>query len=298
MIPLLTFLLLAELGLRVYLTRHTLYDVEMSRYATEFKMPAENPRIGHVHRPGREGRLMNVEVRINADGLRDDELPRERGEARRLIFLGDSLTFGWGVEQPQTFEHLLERRLSEEVAPTEIVNFGTGNYNTTQEVQLFLEKGLAYAPDAVVVFYFINDAEPVPRRSRWWWLGYSRLMTLYWSRIEALTARFSPATGFRQYYAALYADDQPGWQEARESLLELSAVCAERRHPAPGGDPARLSPARRLPLRSRARDDPRVPGRHTASPSSIWRLALRTREIRRRSGWRETTRTPTRGGTR
>jgi lysophospholipase L1-like esterase len=227
-IPLLTFLLLAELGLRVYLRRHTLYNVEMSRYATEFKQRAENPRIGHVHRPGREGRLMNVAVRINADALRDDELPRERGEARRLVFLGDSLTFGWGVEKPQTFESLLERRLSEEVTPTEIVNFGTGNYNTTQQVQRFLETGLAYAPDAVVVFYFINDAEPVPRRSRWGWLGSSRLMTLYWSRIEALTARLSPASGFRQYYAGLYADDQAGWRETRGSLLELSEVCAER----------------------------------------------------------------------
>ena len=227
-LPLLVFLALLEIGLRLVLARHTLYDVEMSRYALELKQPSANPRIGHVHRPGAHARLMDVDVRINRDGLRDDELPRERGAARRLIFLGDSLTLGWGVELPQTFEHRLEQRLSEEVTPTEILNFGAGNYGTTQEVQLFLEKGLAFEPDAVVLFYFINDAEPVPQRSRGWWLAHSRAMTFFWSRSEALSARRSPAGGYREYYASLYADGQPGWREARASLLELRDVCAQR----------------------------------------------------------------------
>jgi lysophospholipase L1-like esterase len=220
------FLAVGELALRSGLVRRTFYDVEMARYGTEIEMPSANPRIAHVHRPGREARLMDVAVRINSDGLRDDELPRERSGARRLVFLGDSITFGWGVEKQDSFERVLERRLSEEVAPTEIVNFGTGNYNTTQAVQLFLEKGLAYAPDAVVLFYFINDAEPVPRRSAWWWLGHSRLLTLYWSRLHALALRLGSAPGWREYYAGLYRDDQPGWRETRQSLLALRDAAA------------------------------------------------------------------------
>jgi lysophospholipase L1-like esterase len=221
------FLAVGELALRAGLGG-TFYAVEMARYGTQIEMASANPRIGHVHRPGREARLMDVPVRINSDGLRDDELPRERGQARRLLFLGDSITFGWGVEKQATFEHRLERRLSEEVAPTEIVNFGTGNYNTTQAVQRFLEQGQGYAPDAVVLFYFINDAEPVPRRSRWWWLGHSRLLTLYWSRLQALAVRLRSAPGWREHYAGLYRNGQPGWREARESLLALRDACAER----------------------------------------------------------------------
>jgi len=225
-LPLLVFLALMEIGLRAVLRRHTQYDVEMSRYGLELKQPSENPRIGHVHRPGAHARLMDVDVQINSEGLRDDELPRERGAARRLVFLGDSLTFGWGVERTQTFEHRLEQRLSEALGPTEIVNFGTGNYGTTQEVQLFLEKGLAYAPDAVVLFYFINDAEPVPARSRGWWLAHSRAMTFFWSRLRTLESRGGPSGGYREYYASLYADDAPGWRDARASLLELRDVTA------------------------------------------------------------------------
>jgi lysophospholipase L1-like esterase len=220
--------MVGELALRTGLLGRAFYDVEMARYGTEIEMPSANPRIGHVHRPGTQARLMEVAVRINSDGLRDDELPLARGAARRLVFLGDSITFGWGVEKEETFEHRLERRLSEQVAPTEIVNLGTGNYNTTQAVELFLEKGLAYAPDAVVLFYFINDAEPVPTRSRWWWLGHSRLLTLYWSRVQALAVGFGRAEGWREYYAGLYRNGQPGWREARESLRALRDACASR----------------------------------------------------------------------
>lgn len=227
LIPLGIFLVLMEIGLRIYLSQHIFYDVEMSRYGQSFKLESTNPRIGHVHRPGKEGRLMNVQVSINSDGLRDREYPVERdGRSRRIIFLGDSLTFGWGVEEPDTFASVLERRLGKEM-PTEIINFGTGNYNTTQEVNLFLEKGLKYNPDAVVVFYFINDAEPLPKKSSLAFLANFRLTTFYWSRFKKLAARFSPGKTFKEYYADLYRDDQQGWIETRDSFLELARVCRE-----------------------------------------------------------------------
>jgi hypothetical protein len=95
-------------------------------------------------------------------------------------------------------------------------------------VELFLDKGLAYAPDAVVLFYFINDAEPVPQRSAWRWLGHSRLLTLYWSRLSALAVRLDSAPDWRAYYAGLYRDGQPGWRDAQAALLALRDACAER----------------------------------------------------------------------
>ena len=219
-------LVAGELLLRAYLARHTFYDVEMSRYARLLKVDAENPKIGHVHRPSREERLMDVDVRINSDGFRDDEYPLEKRDRWRIVFLGDSLTFGWGVEKDETFEALLERALQAK-RPTEIINFGAGNYNTEQEVNLFLEKGLRYRPDQVVLFYFVNDAEPTPRASRLEWLGNFRLATFYWSRVKSLWTRFDPATGFEAYYRSLYREDAPGWQRAKIALLELRDACRE-----------------------------------------------------------------------
>jgi lysophospholipase L1-like esterase len=227
LLPLVLFLLLAEAGLRFYLSRNIFYDVEMSRYARLLKVDAENPRVGHVHRPNGHARLMGVDVRTNSAGFRDDEYALARSHRRRIIFLGDSLTFGWGVEKEESFEHRLEKSL-DDVRPTEIINFAAGNYNTTQEVNLFLDRGLAYQPDQVVLFYFINDAEPAPQRSRLPWLGSVRIVTFYWSRLKAVIARFDDSAGYQAYYSALYEQDAEGWRDTRDSLLLLARTCRER----------------------------------------------------------------------
>ena len=123
---------------------------------------------------------------------------------------------------------LLEAELSK-TRPTEIINFGTGNYNTEQEVNLFLEKGLKYKPDVVVVFFFINDAEPTPEVSNWELLGHSRLVTFFWSRIKSLVSRLDENKSFHGYYAALYADHQPGWAACKEAFLLLKKTADANR---------------------------------------------------------------------
>ncbi len=215
---------LGELIIRVYLNHKTIYDLEMSRYSMSVKTDSKNPLIGHVHKPNSSDRLMNVIVNINSDGLRDGEYPVEKGAKYRMIFLGDSLTFAWGVEQVDSFENVLEQELSK-VRPTEIINFGTGNYNTEQEVNLFLEKGLKYKPDKVVLFYFINDAEITPKKSRLWFLAYSRLLSFYWSRVHSAINNMFQSQSFEDYYADLYMSDQAGWINSQKALLQLKDVC-------------------------------------------------------------------------
>lgn len=216
--------LLGELVVRGVASKLIIYDLEMSRYATTLKQQSPNPRIGHEHLPNSSATLMGVTVRTNGDGLRGRDYPHARTEARRIIFLGDSLTLGWGVEEKDTFAHLTEESLGRS-SPTEVLNFGTGNYNTDQQVQLFLKKGPAYQPDEVVLFYFINDAEPTPVMSRWGFLQHSRLVTLVWSRAQILRALFSPGRTFRSYYSGLYQDGQPGWKRTQEALATLADTC-------------------------------------------------------------------------
>ena len=222
------FFAAGEILMRLYTWKFISYDVEMTRYAMEVKKEAGNPNIGHVHRPGAEATLMGVPVEINDDGFRDKNYPLERTPARRYIFLGDSLTMGWGVRKELIFETLLENSLNQR-APTEIINFGTGNYNTVQEVNLFLAKGLKYKPDEVVLFYFINDAEPTPVVSRWEALGNSRFITFFWSRIKSLASRLDEKQSFQGYYAGLYAYDQPGWKAAQDAFVLLKKTCDENK---------------------------------------------------------------------
>jgi lysophospholipase L1-like esterase len=225
-ISLIVFFFLGELLIRIYLRYNTVYDIEMTRYALYNKVDSDNPRIGHEHKPGSSMRLMNVAVGINSDGLRDREYPAKKGDNYRIIVLGDSLTFGWGVAEQDTFSNILEENLNKSY-PTEIINFGTGNYNTEQEVNLFKEKGLKYKPDKVVLFYFINDAEATPKKSKLWFLGYSEFISFYWSRINSLMDKYSSSQSFGEYYSALYRDDQAGWKNTKSAILELKQICGK-----------------------------------------------------------------------
>ena len=220
-------LAIGEVFIRIYLHYNTAYDIEMTKYAMNLKEDSGNKLIGHVHRPNKSMELMDVLVDINSDSLRDKEYPVSKGDQYRIIFLGDSLTFGWGVKEEETFATLIEEDLNSDT-PTEVLNFGIGNYNTEQEVNLFIDKGLKYNPDKVVLFYFINDAEPTPEKSRLWFLGYSQFISFYWSRINSLINNFVPSKSFQEYYESLYEDDQQGWINARKAIIQLKEICESK----------------------------------------------------------------------
>jgi len=220
-------LAIGEVFIRIYLHYYTAYDIEMTKYAMNLKEDSGNKMIGHVHRPNKSMELMDVMVDINSDRLRDKEYPVAKGDEYRIIFLGDSLTFGWGVKEEETFATLIEEDLNSD-SPTEVLNFGIGNYNTEQEVNLFIDKGLKYNPDKVVLFYFINDAEPTPEKSGLWFLGYSQFISFYWSRINSLINNFVPSKSFQEYYESLYEDDQQGWINARKAMIQLKGICERK----------------------------------------------------------------------
>jgi hypothetical protein len=100
------------------------------------------------------------EIETNSLGLRGPELgPREPGE-RRILFLGDSFTAGFEVEQPETFTALLELRLARRLpAPVRVINAAVRGYGTDQSYLWFRERGRALRPDLVVAVFSANDFE-------------------------------------------------------------------------------------------------------------------------------------------
>lgn len=104
----------------------------------------------------------NIEYRTNSDGLRDYEYTIEKPPGtRRIIFLGDSFTFGMGVRIEDTYVKQLEDILSSSSSSGrwEVMNLGLSGFNAAQEVEFLVEKGLKYKPDIVVVVYFFNDPD-------------------------------------------------------------------------------------------------------------------------------------------
>ncbi|GEM_PF-304984 len=220
----LCFFIIAEITARVLTGFVRVYDVEMSKYALALKKDSPNRLIGHVHQPGKTARLMGVSVRINSDGFRGAEYPAVKNDAYRIILLGDSILLGWGVEEDKIFSRVLEEKMNQS-RKVEILNFGTGNYNSQQEAGLFFEKGPKYHPDEILLCYFINDAEKTPVKSKLWFLARSRFITLLWSKVCAIDGYFRHPGGFREYYAGLYRNGQEGWLCAQSSILSLRDYC-------------------------------------------------------------------------
>ena len=99
---------------------------------------------------------------INSKGLRDREFAYEKRDGiKRIIVLGDSFTFGYGVQAEETFSKVLERILNAEGGGDEtweVLNMGVGSTGTAQQYALFLKEGIKYDPDFVVLcFCQAND---------------------------------------------------------------------------------------------------------------------------------------------
>ncbi|GEM_PF-6699568 len=115
---------------------------------------------GHRLVPNFEGfGLLNVHVTINSHGFRDREHAWEKENGTiRILGLGDSFTFGWGVASEETFLKQLELLLQQRTGmPVETINAGVPGWGLNQ-YYLFLKKaGIRYAPDVVVLAYFTDD---------------------------------------------------------------------------------------------------------------------------------------------
>jgi lysophospholipase L1-like esterase len=120
----------------------------------------EDRELGWRMQPGAEGEWGGVDVRINERGLRGPRVAERRAPgSRRLLFLGDSVTFGFGIaEVERVYPALVGRFLEESLgAPVEVVNAGVGGYSPWQELAFLQREGLAYAPDLVVIGFVLND---------------------------------------------------------------------------------------------------------------------------------------------
>ncbi len=144
-------LVFLELGLRVAGLGHPYYS------APELYRPNPDPRILFEPRPNFDGFSEGTTVRTNSRGLRDREpTPAKPAGVIRVLFLGDSVTFGAGVRDDEPFPRLLESRPVG--GPTiETVNAGVVGYNTAQELARLESVGPAYQPDVVVLTFVVND---------------------------------------------------------------------------------------------------------------------------------------------
>lgn len=205
------------------------FDLEMWKYARDVKVVSPDTKIGHEHGPDREAQLMGVNVRTNARGQRDRDIPYERTPGTtRIAMVGDSLTMGWGVAFDEMFSKRIEKMYNDAGTKAEVVNLGVGNWNTVQEVQYFLTKGHQYKPDIVVLNYFVNDAEPTPvkRTEPGWLLRNCYSCVFFKGRTDTLARMFTTKQDWADFYIGLYdGGKSEGWLAAKAAMKELADYC-------------------------------------------------------------------------
>src|SRR5262245_14592431 len=90
-----------------------------------------------------------VRYSINGKGLRDDETDYAKPPGVfRIVLLGDSRTFGYGVAIEQHFSKLLEGYFDK----VEVINMGVSGYGVDQELLALRGEGLRYQPDLVIAY--------------------------------------------------------------------------------------------------------------------------------------------------
>tara|TARA_R110002072_G_scaffold228043_1_gene384854 strand:+ start:90 stop:1055 length:966 start_codon:yes stop_codon:yes gene_type:complete len=155
-----------------------------------------DPELGYRFRRDYRAIAFGVPLATNSRGFRGPEWSQAPARARRVLLVGDSNAFGYGVPFEDTVGEELARELSARTGtPHEVLNLAVNGYTTRQQLRLLRAEGFALQPERVVVIVTENDHEPplIVDEAGW----------LHW--IE-----FSPETRVGDASAARLAPS-PGW---------------------------------------------------------------------------------------
>lgn len=101
-----------------------------------------------------------VTYAINSQGIRAPyDFAKDNSAAqKRLFIIGDSFTFGWGVDEEYTFPRLINNRFRAQNISVEVVNLGVSGFGTRHSYERLLEYSeLLGQPGLVIYVFSTND---------------------------------------------------------------------------------------------------------------------------------------------
>lgn len=172
-------------------------------------------------------------VTTNSHGYRDDEIPLKKPAGTyRILVLGDSVSFGHGVDGNETYAEQLEDLLTTHEHPVDVINTGVPGNSPFQEF-VDLDRGLAFEPDAVVYQFTLNDiVEPYWILKRLGGAGIDYHGVREVSYIDRLLTLHSRAYGFlKEMFIRLRFGDPTGENIAdiakQRELFSIASLSAD-----------------------------------------------------------------------
>ncbi|MEZ6037624.1 MAG: SGNH/GDSL hydrolase family protein [Planctomycetota bacterium] len=209
------------------------------------------------HLPNVDVSLGSFQVRTNALRCRGPEIQEKKPDGVfRVVLLGDSVAFGWGVDDEVTFARRLEREWNAQghQQRLEVVNTALPKYDTNQEEATLRELGLRLQPDLVLLVYVTNDLtdptrdtveqlltgkHPHPEEQvvlpddLWSWLA-AQLTPALPATAKLVGTRSDDATrvakilpeGVR-YTPETFGAGPRGWARSQAALLRIAKLCQD-----------------------------------------------------------------------
>ena len=177
--------------------------------------------LGWAHEPNHRARFnhrdFSVEVAINSHGMRDSEYSVTRTAKRRMLVLGDSFGWGFGVEHHERFSEILEDAHRD----WEILNASVSGYGTDQEFLLLRDRLLAFRPDVVLLLFYENDFGNNLVAEEYW--HFKPLFRIEGGQLQLQNVPVSKPTISQRLDRFIYGRTYLGWayHDAKRSWLTL-----------------------------------------------------------------------------
>jgi lysophospholipase L1-like esterase len=205
-------------------------------------MHQADERLGYRLVPNYETRHQTSDfdtfIKINSEGLRDYEHRKDKDSTTfRILVLGDSITFGLGVNIDESYPKLLEAMLNQNLTggaqkKYEVINAGVDGYGTAQEYLYLQELGNRYRPDLVIVGLNYNDVGDVMTGipftftktrivEHFYVLSYLKSLRILLKKMKKIYSKGLPM-GFFQIYQDQYTPEfEKGLLKTKEYLVKI-----------------------------------------------------------------------------
>ena len=153
-IPVIAFFLMSEILLR-------LMDWPKITAAFEHNAPfwSTDPDLTNKKFAHKEEKT-HFYVSTNEDGLRNtsDKITTLESNKKRIMTLGCSTTFGWGVSDQESYPSVLQELIQPKNPDYEVVNGGQPGFTSFQGMWFWNKILKNYTPDFVVIGYIVQDS--------------------------------------------------------------------------------------------------------------------------------------------
>ena len=174
-----------------------------------------------------------VTIKFNDLGFRDLPFTLEKRPGEfRILAIGDSFTFGSGVQGADTWPQQLEGMLrAERKEPIEVINagFATGSHHVAGYVDWIRSDGVEFKPDVLMIGLCLNDigkismlGYPVIEPKQPWLGGLSEILNTIQKTMLMNKVKQQKLDGslVLQYFPA-------PWETAKEGMLSIKGIAAD-----------------------------------------------------------------------